>query len=91
MLGKIEESVDVVGTRISRALEKDESSWVLGCLGALYWRVKGDAPNAINCLRMALKNAPVDSRVSLFSIIYLTPSLSPMVLPIILSLLPIIK
>ena len=62
-LGPEKETVEVVGTRISKALAKSRTSWVLGYLGALYWRVKGDAPNAINCLRMALMNVPADSRV----------------------------
>lgn len=70
MLGSEPESVALVGTRISRALEKNKTSWVLGCLGALYWRVEGHAPNAINCLRMALRNAPSDSRVSPTSLSY---------------------
>lgn len=56
------ESVDKIGTRIARALHKNRTSWALGCLGALYWRVQGDAPNAINCLRMALMNASHDNK-----------------------------
>ena len=73
-LGPEKETVEVVGTRISKALAKSRTSWVLGYLGALYWRVKGDAPNAINCLRMALMNVPADSRVCI-SYIYVSMSM----------------
>ena len=52
----------MIGTRIARALHKNHTSWALGCLGALYWRVQGDAPNAINCLRMALMNASLNNK-----------------------------
>lgn len=30
------------------------SSWVLYNMAALYWRIKGDAPSAIECVRRAL-------------------------------------
>ena len=61
--GRLEDSVEVVGTRIHRALSKKPHSWVLGCLGALYWRAIGNGPYAIDCLRVALLHAPQDSKV----------------------------
>ena len=30
------------------------SSWVLYNMAALYWRIKGDAPSAIECIRRAM-------------------------------------
>ncbi|KAF6020790.1 TTC17 [Bugula neritina] len=80
MLGTKEEDVEIVGTRISKALAKNPTSWALGCLGALYWRVQGHAPNAINCLRMALMYAPEESRhiplLSLANILHKAGSLN---------------
>ncbi|XP_013405857.1 uncharacterized protein LOC106170523, partial [Lingula anatina] len=59
---------EVVGTRIAHALKKNGTSWVLGNLAALYWRVEGNAKHAVNCLRMALNTAPRDMRdISLLS------------------------
>ncbi|VDD88470.1 unnamed protein product [Enterobius vermicularis] len=34
--------------------------WTLSTASTLYWRVKGDAVNAIKCLRHSLNNAPSD-------------------------------
>ena len=62
--GRTVESVDLVGTRIARALDKDPASWVAANFAALYWRVMGDAPKAIDCIKVAYSNAPRNSRVS---------------------------
>lgn len=37
--------------------------WTLSTASTLYWRVKGDAVNAIKCLRHSLNNAPSDMTV----------------------------
>lgn len=46
--------------------------WALSTVAALYWRVKGDAPNAITCLRHSLKNSPEQMRVGAFHTIVVT-------------------
>nr|KAG5699224.1 hypothetical protein BaRGS_012745 [Batillaria attramentaria] len=63
-LGGEIEPVNVAGTRIAYALEKNPTSWVLANMAALYWRVEGNAPNAVDCLRLALTHAPREVKVS---------------------------
>uniref|UniRef100_A0A673BV04 Tetratricopeptide repeat domain 17 n=1 Tax=Sphaeramia orbicularis TaxID=375764 RepID=A0A673BV04_9TELE len=60
-LGKdkyLPQSFEQVGTRIAKVLEKNQTSWVLSSMAALYWRVKGQGKRAIDCLRQALNYAP---------------------------------
>uniref|UniRef100_A0A3B3QH76 Tetratricopeptide repeat domain 17 n=1 Tax=Paramormyrops kingsleyae TaxID=1676925 RepID=A0A3B3QH76_9TELE len=52
------QSFELVGTRIAKVLEKNQTSWVLSSMAALYWRVKGQGKRAIDCLRQALNHAP---------------------------------
>ncbi|KAG7473853.1 hypothetical protein MATL_G00100070 [Megalops atlanticus] len=52
------QSFEQVGTRIAKVLEKNQTSWVLSSMAALYWRVKGQGKRAIDCLRQALNHAP---------------------------------
>nr|XP_033783895.1 tetratricopeptide repeat protein 17 isoform X2 [Geotrypetes seraphini] len=52
------QSFEQVGTRIAKVLEKNQTSWVLSSVAALYWRVKGQGRKAIDCLRQALHYAP---------------------------------
>ncbi|XP_068117922.1 tetratricopeptide repeat protein 17 [Hyperolius riggenbachi] len=52
------QSLEQVGTRIMKMLEKNQTSWVLSSMAALYWRVKGQGKKAIDCLRQALHHAP---------------------------------
>ncbi|XP_066510561.1 tetratricopeptide repeat protein 17-like [Hoplias malabaricus] len=52
------QSFEQVGTRIAKVLEKNQTSWVLSSMAALYWRVKGQGKKAIDCLRQALNFAP---------------------------------
>ncbi|KYO21816.1 tetratricopeptide repeat protein 17 [Alligator mississippiensis] len=52
------QSLEQVSTRIAKALEKNQTSWVLSSMAALYWRVKGQGKKAIDCLRQALNYAP---------------------------------
>ena len=58
------EPADRVGTRIARALNRDPASWVAANLGALYWRIMGDAVKTIDCVKVAYANAPRNARVS---------------------------
>ncbi|XP_041916966.1 tetratricopeptide repeat protein 17 [Alosa sapidissima] len=52
------QSFEQVGTRIAKVLEKNQTSWVLSSMAALYWRVKGQGKRAVDCLRQALNYAP---------------------------------
>ncbi|XP_015266824.1 PREDICTED: tetratricopeptide repeat protein 17 isoform X2 [Gekko japonicus] len=52
------QSLEQVGTRIAKVLEKNQTSWVLSSMAALYWRVKGQGKKAIDCLRQALHYTP---------------------------------
>ncbi|XP_053115881.1 tetratricopeptide repeat protein 17 [Hemicordylus capensis] len=52
------QSLEQVGTRIAKDLEKNQTSWVLSSMAALYWRVKGQGKKAIDCLRQALHHTP---------------------------------
>uniref|UniRef100_A0A674MPX7 Tetratricopeptide repeat domain 17 n=1 Tax=Takifugu rubripes TaxID=31033 RepID=A0A674MPX7_TAKRU len=40
------QSFEQVGTRIAKVLEKNQTSWVLSSMAALYWRVKGQGKRA---------------------------------------------
>ncbi|XP_053755796.1 tetratricopeptide repeat protein 17 isoform X4 [Panthera pardus] len=53
-----QQSLEQIGTRIAKVLEKNQTSWVLSSMAALYWRVKGQGKKAIDCLRQALHYAP---------------------------------
>ena len=44
--------------RIADARNKNSTSWVLSSAAALYWRVKGNAEQAVICLRHSLYYAP---------------------------------
>ncbi|XP_041054062.1 tetratricopeptide repeat protein 17 isoform X2 [Carcharodon carcharias] len=52
------QSFEQVGTRIAKVLEKNQTSWVISSMAALYWRVRGQGKKAIDCLRQALHYAP---------------------------------
>lgn len=51
-----------MANRVSLSLELYPDSWVLSTSAALYWRVVGNAEEAINCLRHALHFVPSDMR-----------------------------
>lgn len=42
---------------------EDDAAWILSTLAALYWRVRGNASLAIDCLRHSLTVAPVHMKV----------------------------
>jgi len=56
------ESVEKVGARIAYGLAKKPKSWILSTAAALYWRVQGNAVEALNCIRHSLYYAPNDMR-----------------------------
>ena len=50
--------VDEMATRIALEMDKNSTSWVLSTAAALYWRVKGQTTEAVQCLRHSLYYAP---------------------------------
>ena len=53
-----EVSVEDMALRINKAIKTNSTSWVLSSAAALYWRVKGNAEQAVVCLRHSLFYAP---------------------------------
>lgn len=53
------DSVKVFGHEIAQGLKKNTSSWVHYNLAAIYWRIKGDGPKAINCIKRAIHYVPM--------------------------------
>ena len=66
--------MDEMATRIALEMDKNSTSWVLSTAAALYWRVKGHASQAVQCLRHSLYYAPRDMKdiplVSLANILH---------------------
>lgn len=63
-------NIKEVATRLAFAMQssdrKDQDGgvdWTLSTASTLYWRVKGDAINAIKCLRHSLNNSPHNMKV----------------------------
>ncbi|XP_035208344.1 tetratricopeptide repeat protein 17-like [Stegodyphus dumicola] len=52
------ENVDVYGHLVYEAMQKNKTSWILFNMAAYYWRVRGNASNAIECIRRALHYSP---------------------------------
>ena len=55
-------SMNDMALRFTYAITKNSTSWVLSSAAALYWRVKGNAKEAVNCLRHSLYYAPYKMR-----------------------------
>ena len=55
-------SMDDMAIRLKYAMTKNSTSWVLSSAAALYWRVKGNAEESVNCLRHSLYYAPFKMR-----------------------------
>lgn len=51
-------TVQQFGHEIALGLSENSTSWLFYNLGILYWRMKGDAPQAIECGRRAVYYAP---------------------------------
>jgi tetratricopeptide (TPR) repeat protein len=58
MAGDNRASVEELGAKIGLALQENTTSWLLATAAALYWRVLGNAEEAIVCLRLALNHVP---------------------------------
>ena len=67
-------SMDDMATRIALEMDKNSTSWVLSTAAALYWRVRGQASEAVQCLRHSLYYAPREMKdvplVSLANILH---------------------
>ena len=46
------------GHQVALGLEKNSTSWLHHNLASIYWRIRGDAPNAVECARKAVHFAP---------------------------------
>lgn len=63
------EEIDLFGHLVRKAMEENSSSWILFNMAAYYWRVHGDANNAIECIRRALHFSPREHKdVALISL-----------------------
>ncbi|KAJ0179516.1 hypothetical protein K1T71_005228 [Dendrolimus kikuchii] len=51
-------SVDQFGHWVTAVLRKNSSSWLHYNLASIYWRVRGNAPKAMECSRRAVHYAP---------------------------------
>lgn len=58
MAGDHTASVEEIGAKISYALQENSTSWLLATAASLYWRVIGNAEEAIVCLKSAFNSAP---------------------------------
>ncbi|CAJ0557821.1 unnamed protein product, partial [Mesorhabditis spiculigera] len=72
-LGNDRESIEHVAARLHHALKFSQANpgmngkesdvhWLLTVVSSLYWRVVGDAPKAIGCLRYSLNHCPPHMR-----------------------------
>lgn len=51
-------TVDQYGYWLSEVLRKNTTSWLHYNLAAIYWRIKGNAPKALECSRRAVHYSP---------------------------------
>lgn len=70
------DTVETFATRLSLAIKHSKSvsqdeQWKYSTIAALYWRVQGDAVNAVNCLKFALLKSPDSYRVRISNFITL--------------------
>jgi hypothetical protein len=46
------------GRQVALGLERNSTSWLHHNLASIYWRIRGDLPNAVECARKAVHFAP---------------------------------
>ena len=56
------QSIEKLARRVATAIAYDRNNWALSTAASLYWRVKGDHVNTVNCIRHALAHAPNQHR-----------------------------
>lgn len=47
-------NLEQFGYQLSYSLSRNNTSWIYLNLAAIYWRIKGDAYNALECSRRAI-------------------------------------
>ncbi|KAF8764787.1 Tetratricopeptide repeat protein 17 like protein [Argiope bruennichi] len=52
------ENIELYGHLVYEFLQKNRTSWILFDMAAYYWRIHGNATNAIECVRRALHFSP---------------------------------
>lgn len=50
--------LSAVGAKIAHGLSVNNTSWLHLNLASIYWRIRGDAYNALECGRRAIVTAP---------------------------------
>jgi hypothetical protein len=50
--------LNMFGYKIAYGLKRNSTSWLYLNLASIYWRIKGDAYNALECARRAIVKAP---------------------------------
>ena len=50
--------ISLLGHKVAYGLIHNSSSWLHLNLASIYWRIKGDAYNALECARRAIVKAP---------------------------------
>ncbi|GIX97906.1 tetratricopeptide repeat protein 17 [Caerostris darwini] len=70
------EDIDLYGHLVHEFLQKNRTSWILFNMAAYYWRIQGNATNAIECVRRALHYSPREfkdiSLINLGNILHLS-------------------
>ena len=53
---------DYLGHGLANALEEHPQSWLVSAVASLYWRVEGNYPEAVECLRHSIHFAPAQAK-----------------------------
>lgn len=53
-----DKDMTLFGHQVAVGLQKNSTSWLHHNLASIYWRIRGDAPNAVECARKAVHFAP---------------------------------
>lgn len=62
--------LSMVGHNIAQSLRRNNTSWLHLNLASIYWRIKGDAFNAIECARRAVAKAPMYDQTFLLNFLF---------------------
>ncbi|XP_077967043.1 tetratricopeptide repeat protein 17-like isoform X2 [Styela clava] len=57
-----DEEISTIVQQLSKGIKQHPTSWKLAFLSSYYWRLKGRAKEAIDCLRLSLSTAPLEMR-----------------------------
>ena len=53
---------EYLGSRLADALEEHPQSWLVSAVASLFWRVEGNYPEAVECLRHSVHFAPAQAK-----------------------------